>query len=76
MVSLACGSSWTRAVGALDATALADAFLAAISAGSGAERVAGLLWRDSGFLRVERRRPEASPGGKILHLVPRRGPAR
>ena len=63
------------AVGALDATALADAFLSAIGAGSGAERVAGLLWRDSGFLRVERRRPEAGPGGKILHLVPRRGSA-
>jgi hypothetical protein len=64
------------AVGPLDARSLADAFLAAISAGSGAERVVGLLWRDSGFLRVERRRPEVSPGGKILHLVPRRGPAR
>jgi hypothetical protein len=63
-------------VGALDATALTDAFLAAISAGSGAERVAGLLWRDSGFLQVERRRPEATPGGKILHLVPGHGSTR
>lgn len=58
-------------IGPLDARAVADAFLTAISAGSGAERVAGLLWRDSGFLRVERRRPDASPGGKILHFVPR-----
>ena len=63
-------------VGALDATALTDAFFAAIGEGSGAERVAGLLWRDSGFLRVARRRPTAGPGGKILHLVLRRGPAR
>jgi hypothetical protein len=62
-------------VGPLDAGALTDTFLAAIGAGSGAERVVGLLWRDSGFLRVERRRPEAGPGGKILHLVPHRGHA-
>ncbi len=63
------------AVGPLDAKGVADAFLAAIGAGSGAERVAGLLWRDAGFLHVERRRPEVGPGGKILHLVTRRGPA-
>ncbi len=60
------------AVGALDAQALVDAFLGAIGAGSGAERVAGLLWRDSGFVEVERRRPDAGPGGKVLHLVARR----
>ena len=59
------------AIGTLDARALGDTFLAAISVGSGAERVAGLLWRDSGFLEVERRRPEAGPGGKVLHFVPR-----
>jgi hypothetical protein len=58
-------------VGPLDASAVVDAFLTAISAGFGAERVAGLVWRDSAFLRVVRRRPEASPGGKILHRVPR-----
>jgi hypothetical protein len=56
------------AVGPLDPAALADAFLTAIGRGSGVERVVGLLWRDAGFLRVERRPPEATPGGKILHL--------
>jgi hypothetical protein len=63
-------------VGALDADALAEAFLTGIGAGSGVERVVGLLWRDSGFLRVERRRPEAIPGGKVLHLIPRRDAVR
>jgi hypothetical protein len=58
-------------VGPLDPGALTDAFLAAIGAGAGAERVTGLLWRDSGLLQVERRRPEATAGGKILHLVRR-----
>jgi hypothetical protein len=60
------------AVGTLDTQAIVDAFLSAIGVGSGAERVAGLLWRDSGFLQIERRRPDAEPGGKVLHLVARR----
>jgi len=55
-------------VGALDTQAVAETFLTAISPGSGVERVMGLLWRDAGFLRVERRSPESTPGGKILHL--------
>ncbi len=55
-------------IGTLDANALVEAFLTAISPGSGAEKVMGLLWRQGGFLRVERRAPEATPGGKILHL--------
>jgi hypothetical protein len=59
------------AVGALDTRAVVDALLDAIGAGSGAERVAGLLWRDSGLVEVERRRPDAGPGGKVLHRVAR-----
>lgn len=60
------------AVGEIDPVAVAQAFLTAISPGSGVERVMGLLWRDAGFLQVERGAPEASRGGKILHLRPAR----
>ena len=63
------------AVGPLDADAVAKAFLAEISAGSGVERVMGLLWRDAGFLRVERRAPLATGSGKILHLHLERTPS-
>lgn len=55
-------------VGPLDAKAVAETFLTAISPGSGVERVMGLLWRDGGFLAVERRAPEGTASGKILHL--------
>jgi hypothetical protein len=47
---------------------VAEAFLAAIGAGRGAEQVMGLAWRDAGLLRVERRAPLATVSGKILHL--------
>jgi len=56
------------AVGPLDTTAVTDAFLEAVSQGSGAERVMGQVWRDSGVLRVERQVPLATASGKILHL--------
>ena len=55
-------------VGPLDAAAVLDAFLAAIGTGSGAARVMGLAWRRAGLLTVERRPPEHTLGGKILHL--------
>jgi len=67
------------AVGPLDSTKVADAFLAAIGAGTGAERVMALLWRDAGLLRVERLAPRTTASGKILHLhlerTPRARPA-
>ena len=50
-------------VGPVDAEALA-----AVAAGSGVERVMGLLWRDARMVRVERRPPLATPTGKILHV--------
>ncbi len=56
------------AIGPLDPRAVREAFLNAIGPGRGAERVMALLWWDSGFLRVERRSPVFTPGGKILHL--------
>ena len=55
-------------VGPVDPDAVADAFLTAIGAGVGAERIMGEVWRDGGILRVERRAPLTTPSGKILHL--------
>jgi hypothetical protein len=55
-------------IGAVDAPALIETFLSAIGGGTGSEHVMALLWRDSKFLRVERRAPLAGPSGKIQHL--------
>jgi len=67
------------AVGPLDTEAVSETFLSAIGAGAGVERVMGLLWRDAGFLRVERLAPRTTASGKILHLhlehMPRATPA-
>jgi hypothetical protein len=56
-------------VGPLDEHEVAHAFLEAIGHGSGAERVMGTLWRDAGFLRVERHVPQTNYAGKVLHLA-------
>ena len=56
------------AVGPLAPDAVAEAFLSAIGAGQGAQKVMGLAWRDAGLLRVERRVPLVTASGKILHL--------
>ena len=55
-------------LGALPERVFADAFLDAITAGSGAARVAVSLWREMGLPRVERRLPLTTAGGKILHV--------
>jgi hypothetical protein len=55
-------------IGPLEADAVAEAFLQAIGAGSGAEHVMELEWRQAGVLGVERRPPYLTPAGKILHL--------
>jgi phenylacetate-coenzyme A ligase PaaK-like adenylate-forming protein len=62
-------------VGPVDEMAVADAFLDAIGAGSGGPRVAELVWREARLLRVERREPERTRSGKILHLHVRTGEA-
>ena len=62
------------AVGLLDSGTVADAFLSAISRGSGSERVMGLAWRAANFLHVERRPPLVTATGKILHLHAERRP--
>ncbi len=56
------------AVGSLNPNEVAEAFLSAISRGSGAEQVMGMVWCDGNFLRVERRAPLPTASGKILHL--------
>jgi hypothetical protein len=56
------------AVGPLDPDEVAEAFLRAVSPGSGIERLAGLLWQDGQFLRVERQPPLMMASGKVLHL--------
>ncbi len=55
-------------VGPLDPDRVAEAFLDAISRGSGVERVMGLAWREADVLRVERRAPICTATGKILHF--------
>lgn len=40
----------------------------ALGAQSGAADVAARLWRDGGYLEVERRPAESTLGGKIAHV--------
>jgi hypothetical protein len=63
-------------LGPLDCEEVADAFLDALGRGSGIERLMGLLWRDGGFVRVERAPPHTTASGKILHLHLDRGSSR
>jgi hypothetical protein len=61
-------------IGAVDGDAVVATFLAAVGSGPAAERLMGAVWRDAGFMRVERRPPLATSAGKILHLhAPRPG---
>jgi hypothetical protein len=55
-------------LGRLDEGALREAFLQAVAAGSGAERAMVEVWRTRELLRIERRPPLTTPGGKILHV--------
>jgi hypothetical protein len=55
-------------IGSIDPEAVAEVFLSAIGSGCGAERVMELQWRGAGLLRVERKSPVATAGGKILHV--------
>jgi hypothetical protein len=56
------------AAGAVDPAAVADAFLTAIGAGGGAERVMAEHWRRAGLPAVERLPPRRTALGKIQHL--------
>jgi hypothetical protein len=55
-------------VGPLNPRDVAEAFLRAVGPGSGIERLAGLLWQDGHFLRIERQPPLEMTSGKVLHL--------
>jgi hypothetical protein len=59
-------------VGALDTSAVAQAFLAAIGPGRGPEYLTRVVWKNAGILTVERRPPLSTPSGKILHVIARR----
>lgn len=58
-------------VGAADIEALIETFLAAVGAGSAAEQVMSLVWRNARFLGVKRQPPVVLPSGKIrpIHLL-------
>jgi hypothetical protein len=62
-------------VGPLDSDLVVDTFLTAISRGSRAEGIMGLVWRDAKLVSVERRTPFSTASGKILHLHTRRTPS-
>ena len=55
-------------LGPLDHHALTETFLRSISEPSAAQGVMGILWRNAGFLKVERKAPFVTPSGKILHI--------
>jgi hypothetical protein len=55
-------------LGPLDEAEVIRTFLNAVGRGSGVEHVMASLWRDAGFVRVERRAPETSTFGKIHHF--------
>jgi hypothetical protein len=55
-------------VGAIDPRVLADAFLSALGPAGGTARIMAQVWRDAGLLTIERRVPEPTVSGKILHL--------
>jgi hypothetical protein len=61
-------------VGPVDAGAVTETFLATLRARGGARGVTALVWRSAGLLQVERRVPEMTRAGKVLHVhrAPRR----
>ncbi|MSQ24419.1 MAG: hypothetical protein EXR58_07720 [Chloroflexi bacterium] len=56
-------------LGSMDEDAVANTFLTAIGRGAAAERVAELMWREAGFLQVQRLPPISTSSGKILHIA-------
>ena len=56
-------------VGEVSPEAVASVFLERIGPGAGVDRITGLLWRDAGVIRVERRQPVVGSSGKVLHYL-------
>ena len=56
------------AVGPVDPSLVADAFLRALGNASPGDRAMELMWRGIGVLRVVRASPRMTASGKILHL--------
>ena len=56
------------AIGPLDEAAVAETFLGALGSAGGAERVAEVVWREGGALKVERRPAHQQASGKVLHV--------
>jgi hypothetical protein len=55
-------------VGPVDSGSVGETFLSALRAPGGAGEVMALVWRAAGLLEVERRAPETTPAGKVLHV--------
>jgi hypothetical protein len=55
-------------LGPLNANAITECFLTAIGSASTVEQMMAALWRDAKFLYVDRRIPQSTNAGKILHL--------
>jgi hypothetical protein len=55
-------------VGSFDERGVADEFLRTMGQGSGGERLAAELWRETGILSVRSEPPLRTSGGKVLHL--------
>jgi hypothetical protein len=55
-------------LGTLEDATVIDAFLEAVGSASTTERMMEMTWRGAELIHVERRPPEATQSGKILHL--------
>jgi hypothetical protein len=55
-------------LGPLDVGAITECFLTALGSASTVEQMMAALWRDAKFLSVDRRIPQSTSAGKILHL--------
>jgi hypothetical protein len=55
-------------LGPLNGDAITECFLTAVGSASTVEQMMSSLWREAGFLYVDRRIPQSTNAGKILHL--------